>query len=67
MTALHTATHYQCDLCKEVFAKEEAWTEDDAQAETVRLFGGMPPPDHLSVICDDCFKECEARRLARQC
>ena len=43
---------YECEMCHGVFAK--AQSDEEAEAESVRLFGVVEPED-LALICDDCF------------
>jgi DNA-directed RNA polymerase subunit RPC12/RpoP len=50
---MDSSRFYTCDNCKQLF--ESGWSEDDAQAESERLWGKRDPRE-MSVICDDCFK-----------
>ena len=44
---------FQCDECGGIYDK--TWSDDEAQEESVALFGALPR-DELAVVCDDCFK-----------
>jgi rubredoxin len=56
-----TTDTYACARCGGTF--EKGWSDDEAEAETRRMFGNVP--DHLlSVVCDDCFKALKATRRA---
>jgi len=45
---------YVCEICGGEF--EKGWPDEEAQAETKKLFGNISKVD-LSVICDDCFNK----------
>lgn len=44
---------FTCYCCKEVFLRTR--TDEDAKAESDRLFGEIEPDD-LGIVCDDCFR-----------
>ena len=44
---------YQCACCHNVY--QYGWTEDEALAEKIKLWGDIDIKD-CAVICDDCFK-----------
>lgn len=49
-----TSETYTCDWCEGTFAK--GWTDEEAEEESLRLFGKLAPDDRV-LMCDDCFKE----------
>ena len=42
---------YTCQACRRTL--ERGWTDEEARAESVTLFGQR---DDLAIVCDDCFK-----------
>ena len=46
---------FTCDGCGEVF--ESAWSQEEAEAEALKLFGELPQEDNRGSLCDDCYKE----------
>jgi len=52
-----------CANCGGVF--ESAWTDEEARAESERLFPGVPVTE-MAEICDDCFEKFEQWRLRDQ-
>ena len=48
-----TAT-FRCDRCHGTFPKE--WSDADAAAESMEVFGEMPDGDS-AVVCDGCFEK----------
>ncbi len=46
---------YTCALCGGVFKK--GWPDEEAQAESKKLWGNIPDED-MELVCDDCFKKC---------
>ena len=53
-----TGNTYTCNICKEEsdYMSDEEWSEEDAEAESKKLFVDNPPGG-FAVICDDCFKK----------
>lgn len=49
---------YICDACYGTFTTE--WTDEDAMAESRRLFGNLPV-EELSRVCEDCFHKLKVR------
>lgn len=45
---------YTCAECGGEF--ESDWTEEEAQAERLALFGDVPEED-MEQVCDDCFRD----------
>lgn len=45
-------TTFTCDMCAGTY--EMAWSDDEARAESKRVFGDVPEDD-LAVICDNCL------------
>jgi hypothetical protein len=45
-------THYQCEMCGEIFKKDRS--EDEAIAEA--LANGFDLNDDIAVVCDDCYR-----------
>jgi hypothetical protein len=45
---------FSCEMCGGTFPK--AWSDEEAEAEYVRLFGGDPKKDDVAVICEVCFR-----------
>lgn len=45
---------YQCALCEELFTK--TWDDQEAMAETVKIFGPVPQ-DQCEIVCDNCFRK----------
>jgi hypothetical protein len=43
---------YTCEACHGTFSK--GWSDDEALAEAVGLFGAIPVEEQ-AVVCDDCF------------
>lgn len=44
---------FQCAMCREVF--EKGWTDEEAEAELVALWGNIPK-EECGTVCDDCFR-----------
>ena len=49
---------YTCDACGGVF--DSKWSDEEAQAEAVELFGQDPADGDMAEVCDDCFKKMTA-------
>lgn len=47
-----TDREYVCAGCGETF--ESDWTDEEAEAEMLELFGNVPLEDR-ETVCDDCF------------
>jgi hypothetical protein len=45
---------FVCANCGGEF--EEAWDDEEAQAEAVRDFGKRGEAPGMAVVCDDCYK-----------
>jgi DNA-directed RNA polymerase subunit RPC12/RpoP len=45
---------YKCAVCGGIFDSE--WTDEEAEAERQKNFGGEPKEDD-ALVCDDCYKE----------
>lgn len=45
---------YTCVMCKEVF--EKGWTDEEADAETQKIFGVTRFTAPCDVVCDDCWQ-----------
>ena len=45
---------YTCAMCGEAF--NEGWTDEEAMAESVAVFGKLRP-EELDVVCDDCYQK----------
>ena len=60
---MSTPREYTCARCGNTYEYE--WTDEEALKEMRATYGDLPPEDR-AVICDDCFKEFEEWRLARQ-
>jgi hypothetical protein len=45
---------YTCAACGGVFGK--GWSDEEAAAESVELFGEWPA-EQMAVVCDDCFNK----------
>ena len=45
---------YKCAACGGVF--EKGWTDEEAQEEYEKMFGGNAP-ECKATVCDDCYKE----------
>jgi len=39
-----------------VFGKPDTWSDEQAIAESVAMFGTQPAED-LAIVCDDCFND----------
>ena len=48
-----TADTFDCVACAQTFQKD--WTDDEALAESVEVFGEIPVKDRC-VVCDNCYK-----------
>lgn len=46
-------TTYQCARCGGKF--ENAWTDEEAEAEYEQLFGQPLDKNRAVVLCDDCY------------
>lgn len=44
---------YVCDHCGGTF--ETAWTDEDAQAESVARFGVRGDAPSMAIVCDVCY------------
>lgn len=53
-----SADEFTCAVCGGVF--EKAWTDDEAVAESQRLFGDWPPGS-MVTLCEGCFAPLRAR------
>lgn len=49
---------YTCEACGEFFEwpEDAEWSEDDAESEYEKLWGGAASGPR-SIVCDDCFKK----------
>ena len=48
---------YTCARCGETFQKApEAWSSDDAKAESLKLWGKAPSDPDMAIVCDPCFQ-----------
>lgn len=46
--------NYKCERCGGEFLN--GWSEKEAEAEAVALWGDIKPEDQVT-LCDDCFKK----------
>lgn len=46
------ADTFTCGICGETF--EKAWSDEEAQEESMRMFGEVPPSEQATV-CEDCW------------
>lgn len=46
---------YTCEYCGGTFPYEPGWTDDDAAAEYLDVFGDTPDPAGYAVVCDVCY------------
>lgn len=55
---------FTCEVCNMTFGY--AWTDEDANVETVEKFGSHPDTwrEPGAVICDDCYKQMLAKEDA---
>ena len=45
---------FTCYTCGGVFLVE--WSDEEAQEELERNFGGDTKPENCEVVCDDCYE-----------
>lgn len=50
-----TAWRYRCWKCKGVFDK--GWTDEQAKAEALQLWGVYYTPRSEDLVCDPCFRK----------
>jgi Zn finger protein HypA/HybF involved in hydrogenase expression len=53
MTTEIKPNEFQCAKCGGIFEKD--WSDEEAKAEMVNLWGDLPEEEQ-AVICDDCHK-----------
>ena len=46
---------YQCGACGGIF--EKGWSDSEAEAERLSLFGDTVPQNECAIVCDDCYQE----------
>jgi cytochrome c1 len=46
---------YVCAACGGTF--RTTWTDEEAVADSVKVFGVQPTPESSAVICDDCYQQ----------
>ncbi len=62
MPETRIARSYVCQECGETF--DEGWSDDEAQAESVRTFGVRGDAPGMVIVCDDCYRAIMARMNA---
>lgn len=46
---------FRCARCLQVFVK--GWSDEEAAAESLEVFGPTAPEEEEALLCDPCFKE----------
>ena len=53
------SNEYTCSMCRQTFDK--GWSDDEANAEAVILFGRDGHASDMEIVCDDCWNKMNGR------
>ena len=46
---------HRCDRCGTLMLEEEDWSNEEAEAESEKLFGPLKPDEERATLCEDCY------------